>query len=115
MTAGSHQAASQVTPFARRVVRVASIIVGQGFDREFTASNIDMLAVIDPTLRSDRRRHHLGNLVIAMTNPFDVPKNHRLLAAESALTILYGATGLMGVTAKIRDDAVNRYLVGQGK
>ena len=53
--------------------------------------------------------------MIAMTNPFDIPPNHRLLAAESALALLYGETGLMGVTAGIRDDAVNRYLVSQGK
>ena len=50
-----------------------------------------------------------------MTNPVDISPDHRLLAAESALKNLYGATGLIGVTAKIRDDAVNRYLVSQGK
>ena len=50
-----------------------------------------------------------------MTNPFDIPSNHRLLAAESALTFLYRETGLMGVTAEIRDEAVNRYLLSQGK
>jgi hypothetical protein len=50
-----------------------------------------------------------------MTNPFDIPPDHRLLAAESALAILYGATGLIGVTAEIRDEAVNQYLVSQGK
>ena len=50
-----------------------------------------------------------------MTNPFDIPSNHRLLAAESALKFLFGETGLMGVTAEKRDEAVNRYLVSQGK
>ena len=50
-----------------------------------------------------------------MTNLFDIPSNHRLLAAESALKFLYGETGLMGVTAKQRDEAVNRYLIIQGK
>ena len=50
-----------------------------------------------------------------MANPFDIPSNHRLLAAESALKFLYGETGLMGVTAEKRDEAVNRYLVSQGK
>jgi hypothetical protein len=50
-----------------------------------------------------------------MTNPFDIPSNHRLLSAESALTHLYGETGLMGVTAEMRDEAVNRYLVSQNK
>lgn len=50
-----------------------------------------------------------------MTNPFYVPSNHRLLAAEGALTVLYGETGMLGVTAGMRDKAVNQYLVSQGK
>jgi hypothetical protein len=50
-----------------------------------------------------------------MTSPFDVPPNHRLLAAIDTLVVLYGKTGLVGVTAKMRDDAVNRHLVGLGK
>jgi hypothetical protein len=53
--------------------------------------------------------------VTPMANPFDIPPNHRLLAAQSALTTLYSATGLIGVTAEIRDHSVNRYLVSQGK
>ena len=54
-------------------------------------------------------------LVTAMTNPVDISPDHRLLAAESALKDLYAATGLMGISAKFRDEAVNRYLVSQGK
>jgi hypothetical protein len=72
-----------------------------------------------PTVLADRESLHRARSVPretgAMTNPFDVPSNHRLLAAESALTLLYGETGLMGVTAEMRDEAVNRHLVSQGK
>ena len=57
----------------------------------------------------------IRNVAAQMTNPFDIPSNHRLLAAESALKFLYGETGLMGVTAKKRDEAVNCYLISQGK
>jgi hypothetical protein len=52
---------------------------------------------------------------IVMTSPFDVPRNHRLLATIAALEALYGATGLVGVTAKIRDAEVNRHLISFGK
>jgi hypothetical protein len=55
------------------------------------------------------------NAAAQMTNPFDIPSNHRLLAAESALKCLYGETGMMGVTAKKRYEAVNAFLISQGK
>jgi hypothetical protein len=48
-------------------------------------------------------------------NSFDVPPNHRLLATIDALVFLFGATGLLGISAKARNDAVNRHLAGLGK
>jgi hypothetical protein len=52
-----------------------------------------------------------------MTNRFNIPRNHRRLAAESALIALYGEDGhgLMGITAEKRDEAVNRLLESEGK
>ena len=71
------------------------------------------------TVKSDaisiRNLQAARKVAAQMSNPFDIPSNHRLLAAESALKFLYGETGLMGVTAKKRDEEVNRYLISQGK
>jgi hypothetical protein len=46
MTTCSQHAPPHVLPFARQVVRVASIIVGEGFESDTGTSNIEMLSAI---------------------------------------------------------------------
>jgi ParB family chromosome partitioning protein len=66
MTTRSQHGTSHVSPFARRVVRVASIIVGDGFDSDISTSNIDMLAAIV-------RRYGLRDAIT-------ITSDHRLVA-----------------------------------
>ena len=58
------------------------------------------MSTVKSATNSLRNFQAARNVAAQRANPFDIPSNHRLLAAESALKFLYGETGLMGVPRK---------------
>jgi ParB family transcriptional regulator, chromosome partitioning protein len=68
---------SEVSPFARKLVRVDAITVGEGFERDLRLTNIDMLAAIV-------QRYGLRD-PITITNEHELVAGARWLAAVKKL------------------------------